>query len=83
MSIVLQVVGTMGRLMMYVAVGGSNRDPFGRGAADGVPVLAPEVSSSYVLAQHGIGVNRQTIVARVIGEESHPRLSLALMLLEG
>lgn len=79
-AIVLQVVGAMDRLMMYVVVGWSKRHPVGRSAA--VPVLAPEFSRSYVLAQHGIGVVRQTIVARVIGGESHPRLGLALNLPE-
>ena len=82
-AIVLQVVDAMNRLMVYLAVGGSKRHPLGRSAADEVPVFAPELSRSCVLAKHGIGVDRQTIVVRVIGEESHPRLGLALILLEG
>ena len=80
--IVVQVVGAMDRLMMYVAEGGCKRHPLGRSAADEVLVLAPEFSRSSVLVQHGIGIDRQTIVPRVIGEESHPRLGLALILLE-
>ena len=68
---VLQVVGAMDRLMMYVT----------EGAADEVLVFAPEFSRSRVLVQQGIGIDRRTIVARVIGEESHPRLGLALILL--
>ena len=80
-AIVLQVVGA-NRLMMYVAEGGSKRHPLGRSAADEVLVFAPEFSRSRVLVQHGIGIDRQTIVTRVIGEESHPRLGLALILLE-
>jgi hypothetical protein len=79
---VLQVVGATDRLMMYVAEGRSKRHQFGRMAADEVPVFAPELSRSCVLTQHGIDIDRQTIVARAIGEESHPRLGLALILLE-
>jgi len=81
-AIVLQVVGAMDRLMMRMAVGGSKRHPLGRSAAGKKPVLAPEFSRSCVLVQHGIGIDELTIVARVIGEESHPRLGLALLLLE-
>jgi len=80
--IVLQVVGSMDRLMMYVAEGGSNRHPLGRSAADEVLVFAPEFSRSRVLVQLGTGIDRQTIVARVIGEKSYPRLGLALILPE-
>jgi len=53
-----------------------------RSSADEVLVFAPEFSRFRVLVQHGIGIDRQTIVTRVIGEESHPRLGLALILLE-
>ena len=81
-AIVLQVVGAMDRLMMYVAEGGSKRHPLGRSAADEVLVFAPEFSRSRVPVQHGIGIDRQTIVPRVIGEESRPRLGLALILPE-
>jgi len=81
-AVVLQVVGALGRLMMYVAEGGSERHPLGRSAANEVRVFAPEFSRSRVLVQHGIGIDRQTVVSRVIGEESHPRLGLALILLE-
>jgi hypothetical protein len=81
-AIVLQVVGVMDRLMMYLAEGGSKRHPLGRSAADEVLVLAPEFSRPSVLVQHGIGIDRQTIVPRLIGEESHPRLGLALILPE-
>jgi len=81
-AIVLQVVAAMGRLMMYVAEGGSKRHPLGRSAADEVLVFAPEFSRSRVLVQHGTGTDRQTIVARVTGKEFHPRLGLALILLE-
>jgi len=81
-AIGLQVVAAMGRLMMYVAEGGSKRHPLGRSAADEVLVFAPEFSRSRVVVQHGTGIDRQTIEARVIGEESHPRLGLALILLE-
>ena len=82
LAIVLQVVGALGRLMMYVAEGGSKRNPLGRSGADEVLVFAPEFSRSRVMVQHGTGIDRQTIVARVIGEECHPRLRLALILLE-
>jgi len=44
--------------------------------------FAPEFSRSSVLVQHGSGIDRPTIVPRLIGEESHPRLGLALILLE-
>ena len=81
-AIVLQVASAMDRLRMYVAEGGSKRHPLGRSAADEVLVFAPEFSRSRVLVQYGTGIDRQTIVARVIGEESHPRLGLALILLE-
>ena len=81
-AIVLQVVGAMDRLMMYVAEGGSKRHPLGRSAAHEVLVFAPEFSRSSVMVQHGIGIDRQTIVARVIGEGSHPRLGRALILPE-
>ena len=39
-AIVLEVVGAIDRLMLYVAVGGSKLDPFGRSAADEVLVFA-------------------------------------------
>ena len=81
-AIVLQVVGAMDRLMMYVAEAGSKCHPLGRSAADEVLVFAPEFSRSRVLVQHSIGIDRPTIIPRVIGEESHPRLGLALILLE-
>ena len=81
-AIVLQVVGAMDRLIMYVAEGGSKRHPLGLSAAEEILVFAPEFSRSSVPVQHGIGIDRQTIVPRVIGEESHPRLSLALILLD-
>jgi len=81
-AIVLQVVGAMDRLRMEVAEGGSKRPPLGRGAADEVLAFAPEFSRSRVLIQHGVGIDRQTIVACVIGEKSHPRLGLALILLQ-
>ena len=48
-AIVLQVVGAMDRLMMYVAEGGSKRHPLGRSAADEVLVFAPEFSRFRVL----------------------------------
>jgi hypothetical protein len=81
-AIVLQVAGAMNRLMMYVAEGGSKRHPLGRSAGDEILAVAPEFSRSSVMVQHGIGIDRQTIVPRLIGEESHPRLGLALILLE-
>lgn len=81
-GIVLQVVGAMDRLMMYVAEGGSKRYPLGRSAAHEVLVFAPEFIRSSVLVQHGSGIDRPTIVHRLIGEESHPRLGLALILPE-
>ena len=81
-AIVLQVVGAMDRLMMYVTEGGSKRHPLGRSAAEEVLVFAPEFSRSSVLVHHGIGIDRQTIVPRLIGEESLPRLGLALILPE-
>ena len=65
---VLQVVAAMGRLMMYVAEGGSKCDPLGRSAADKVLVFSPEFSRSRVMVRHGTSIVRQTIVARVIGE---------------
>src|ERR1700720_2053586 len=68
-AIVLQVVSAMDRLMIYVAEGGSKRHPLGRSAADEVLVFAPEFSCSRVLVQPGIGIDKQTIVGRVIGEE--------------
>ena len=80
-AIVLQVVGAMDRLMMYVAEGGSKCHPLSGSAADEVLVLVPEFSRSRVLVQHGIGIDRQTI-ARVIGEESDPRFGLAPILRE-
>jgi len=81
-AIVLQVFGAMDRLMMYVAEGGCKRHPFVWSAVDEVLVLTPEFSRSRIPVQHGIGIDRQTIVAGVIGEESHPRFGLALILLE-
>src|SRR5579859_2294124 len=81
-AVVLQVVGAMDRPIMTLAEGGSKRHPLGRSAADEVLVLAPEFSSSRVQVHHGMGIDRQTIVARAMGEESHPRLGLALILLE-
>lgn len=81
-AIVLQVVGAMDRLMMYVAEGGSKRHPPGRSAAHEVLVFAPEFSRSSVLVQHGGGIDRPTIVPRLIGDESHPRLGLPLILSE-
>ena len=81
-AIVLQVVGAMDRLMMYVVEVGSKRHPLGRSAAHEVLVFAQEFSRSSVLVQQGIGIDRQTIVPRLIREESHPRLGLALILLE-
>ena len=78
-AIVLQVVGAMDRLMMYLAEGGSKRHPLGRSAADEVLVFAPEFSFSSVLVQYGISIDGRTIVLRLIGEESHPRLGLALI----
>jgi len=81
-AIVLQVVGAMDRLMMYVVEGGSKRHPLGRSAAHEVRVFAREFSRSSVLVQRGIGIDRQTIVPHLIGEESHP-LGLALILPEG
>ena len=78
LAIVLQVVGALGRLMMYVGEGGSKGHPLGRSAADEVLVFAPKFSRARVLVQHGPGIDRQTIVTRVIGEKSYPRLGLAL-----
>jgi hypothetical protein len=51
-------------------------------AAEEVLVVAPEFSRSRVLVQYGFGIDRQTIVTRVIGDGSHPRLGLALSLPE-
>jgi hypothetical protein len=48
-AIVLQVVDTMDRLMMYLAEGGSERHQLARSAADEVFVFAPEFSRSRVL----------------------------------
>src|SRR6201981_3940308 len=73
-AVVLQVVGALGRLMMYVAEGGSERHPLGRSAANEVRVFAPEFSRSRVLVQHGIGTDRRTVVAREMGEKTTPRL---------
>src|SRR5579863_3218494 len=70
-AIVLQVVGAMDRFM-----------PLGRSAAYEVRVFARQFSGSSVLLQRGIGIDRQSIVPRLIGEESHP-LALALILPEG
>ena len=81
-AIVLQVVGAVDRLMMHVAEVGSKRQPLGRSAADEVLVFAPEFSRSSVLVQRGIGIDRHTIGAGVIGEESHPPIGLALILLK-
>ena len=81
-AIVLQIVCALDRLMMYVAKGGSKRHPLGRSAAHDVLVVAPEFSRSSVLIQHGSGIDRPTIVPRLIGEESHPRLGMALILPE-
>lgn len=71
-AIILQVIGAMDRLVMYVAEGGSKRHPLGRRTAHEVLAFAPEFSRSFVLVQHGSGVDRPTIVPRLIGEESHP-----------
>ena len=79
---VLHVVGAIDRLMMYVAKGGSKRHPLGRSAAHEVLVFAREFSRSSFLVQHGIGIDRQTIVPRLIEKESHPRLGLTLILAE-
>ena len=76
--IVLQVVGPVDGLMTYVAEGGNKRHPPGRSAADEVLVFAPKFSRARVLVQHSPGIDRQTIVTRVIGEKSYPRLGLAL-----
>ena len=76
-AIVLQVAGVMDLLMMYVAEGGSKRHPLGRSAAHEVLVFAPEFSRSSILVQRGIGIE-----PGLIGEESHPRLGLALILPE-
>ena len=65
------------RLIMYLAEAGSKRHPLGRNTADEVLVWVPEFNRSCVLTQRGIDVDRQTIVARVIGEESHRRLGRA------
>ena len=82
-AIVLQAVGAMDRLIRYEAEGGSKRDPLGRTAADEFLVFVPECRRSRVLVRYGTGnINRETIVARVSREESHPRLGLALPLLE-
>jgi hypothetical protein len=79
---ILEVVGAMDRLMRYVAERASKRHPLGRNAAHEVFCFAPKFSRSRVLVQRGIGIDRRTIVARLIGEEPHPRLGLALILLE-
>ena len=81
-AIVLEVVGATDRLITYLAKGGSKRRPLGRSVADEVLVFAPEFSRARALVQHGIGIDRQAIVTRAIGEESHPRLGLALILPE-
>ena len=78
--IVLQFIDAMDPLMMYEAEGGRKRRQCGRSAADEVLIFATEFSRSRVLVQHGFGIDRQTIVTRVLGEESHPRLCLALIL---
>ena len=70
----------MGRLMMYMAEGGSKRRPLGRSAADEVPVWAPESNRFCVVTRHSIDIDRPKIVARAIGEESQPQLGLALIL---
>jgi hypothetical protein len=51
-------------------------------AADEVLVFAPEFNRSRVLVQHGFAIAGRTIVTRVIGKESHPRLGLVLILPE-
>jgi len=81
-AIVLQVVGPMDRLTVYLAVGGGKRHPVGESAADEDPVVALEFSRSCALVQRGIGIDRQTIVARIMKAESHPWLSLFPILLE-
>jgi len=73
----------MDRLMMYLAEDGSKRHPLGRSTADEVLVWVPEFNRSCVLTQHGVDIDRQTIAARAIGDESRRRLGLALILLEG
>jgi hypothetical protein len=81
-AIVLQVFGATDRLKMGVAEGGCKRHPLVRSPADEVLVFAPEFSPSRFLVQHGIGIDQPMIVARVSGEESHPRRGLALILSE-
>src|ERR1700751_1363880 len=71
-AIVLQVICTMDRLVMYGAEGGSNGHPLGRSAAHEVLVVAPEFRRSFVLVQRGFSVDRPTIKPRPIGEGSHP-----------
>ena len=77
--IVLQFINAMDRLMMFEAEGGRKRGPLG-GSTDEALIFAPEFSRFRVPVQHGFGIDRQTIVTRVIEQESHPRLALALIL---
>lgn len=53
-------------------VGGSKHPPQGRNVPDEVLVLALEFGRSRDMVQQGTGMDRQAIVARMVGEESHP-----------
>ena len=63
MPIVLQVLDAISRLMRYLAVGGSKRQPLARSAADEVLLFARQFGRSCGWVQRGIGIDRQTIVA--------------------
>ena len=82
-AIVLQVFGALDGLTMYLAEGGSKHHPLGRSAAHEVLVCAPEFSRPSVLVQHSSGIDKPTIVPRLTGKESLPRLGLTLILPEG
>jgi hypothetical protein len=70
----LQIPSAKGRLVGYLAVGGSKRPPLARSAANSVFLFAPQFGRSCGCVQNDIGRMK---------EESHPRVGPALILLEG
>ena len=79
----LQVLEVIGRLIRKGAVEGSKRRPRPRSTADDVFLYAPQFCGSSSWVQYGIDIEREAIVARVMKEESHRRLGLSMILLEG
>jgi hypothetical protein len=75
----LQVPDAPGRLMTYLAVGGSQPPPLGPSGVDKVGLFARQFGRS-CRVQHGNGRNTIVWITR---EESHPRVDLALIFLEG